>query len=394
MPVMKCQKDGKPGWKWGQSGVCFTGPNARNRALAVGRAIAAQGGKSNMNPMETKRFGGHIIEIKEEHTHNGVPIGIVEGHIAVFSPDQGGIFGMPDRFHPGAFLESLEDHRQRDNRQIRMKDHHGRTIGGFPIEFAHEDAIGLFARGEINLETQLGKEAFSLARQKVLVDFSLGFIAIDDKIDGGFREIFEARIIEGSIVDEPLNQDAVITEVKIIIPFQDLPLAERLAVWNPAAAKDRVKQFTDSKQKPTSEFKSAFVWLDEERSDSFDGYRLPIADVIDGKLVAIPRAIFKAANEMLSRSVTIPEDYTAGVTQHIERYYAKMGLVSPFGLDEKQFFGVEEIKNFTTRDMEKALIDSGAFSRNAAVELASKFNGLRDPESAGSILKELGRINL
>lgn len=42
MPVLSCQKNNKPGHKWGKAGVCFTGPDSRERALAVGRAIAAK----------------------------------------------------------------------------------------------------------------------------------------------------------------------------------------------------------------------------------------------------------------------------------------------------------------------------------------------------------------
>lgn len=342
--------------------------------------------------METKQIGGQVIEIKQED-HDGVPVGIIAGHIAAWTPDTGGMFGLPDRFHPGAFLDSIEDHKRRNNRQIRFKDHHGQVIGGFPIQTVKEDSIGLFGRGEVNLETQSGREVYSLAKQKVLVDFSIGFIAIDDKIDV-YRDIFKANIIEGSIIDEPMNQDAGVTEVKAVVPFQDLPLAERMAVWNPTAAKDRVKDFTGSKSSPEVEFKKAFIWLDEERIDRFDGYKLQIADVVDGELVAIPRAIFKSANEMLSRSSGIPDDESASVIKHLERYYAKMGLVSPFTDDEKQFFGVKEIKNFTRREMERALIDSGSFSKSAAVELASKFNGLREPVGAGDILGELKKIHL
>lgn len=42
MPVMPCQKNNKPGHKWGNAGVCFTGSDSRERALSVGRAIAAK----------------------------------------------------------------------------------------------------------------------------------------------------------------------------------------------------------------------------------------------------------------------------------------------------------------------------------------------------------------
>jgi len=41
MPVMRCQKDGQDGYKWGPEGVCFVGPDAEEKAAEVGRAIKA-----------------------------------------------------------------------------------------------------------------------------------------------------------------------------------------------------------------------------------------------------------------------------------------------------------------------------------------------------------------
>ena len=56
MPVQKC---GKSGWQWGQSGKCFTGPGAREKALKQGRAIEA-------NKDRTKsRMGQLLAAIKE-----------------------------------------------------------------------------------------------------------------------------------------------------------------------------------------------------------------------------------------------------------------------------------------------------------------------------------------
>lgn len=42
MPLMRCQKDGKKGWKWGKSGHCYTGENAKEKAKEQGRAIKAR----------------------------------------------------------------------------------------------------------------------------------------------------------------------------------------------------------------------------------------------------------------------------------------------------------------------------------------------------------------
>lgn len=50
MPVKACEKDGRPGYKWGDEGVCYTYPpeneslrvSARAKALQQGRAIQAR----------------------------------------------------------------------------------------------------------------------------------------------------------------------------------------------------------------------------------------------------------------------------------------------------------------------------------------------------------------
>lgn len=39
MPLKKCNNDGKSGWKWGDSGKCYTGPGAKKAAIKQGVAI-------------------------------------------------------------------------------------------------------------------------------------------------------------------------------------------------------------------------------------------------------------------------------------------------------------------------------------------------------------------
>lgn len=41
MPVQECTKNGKPGYKWGKSGKCYTGGGAKAKAEKQGRAIKA-----------------------------------------------------------------------------------------------------------------------------------------------------------------------------------------------------------------------------------------------------------------------------------------------------------------------------------------------------------------
>jgi hypothetical protein len=42
MPLKECQENNKNGWKWGDSGKCYTGPGAKKKALKQGRAIETQ----------------------------------------------------------------------------------------------------------------------------------------------------------------------------------------------------------------------------------------------------------------------------------------------------------------------------------------------------------------
>ena len=39
MPLKKCSQDKKSGWKWGDSGKCYTGPEGKRQAIKQGVAI-------------------------------------------------------------------------------------------------------------------------------------------------------------------------------------------------------------------------------------------------------------------------------------------------------------------------------------------------------------------
>jgi hypothetical protein len=45
MPVKKCQSGGKSGYKWGNSGKCYTGTGAKAKAERQGKAIYSSGYK-------------------------------------------------------------------------------------------------------------------------------------------------------------------------------------------------------------------------------------------------------------------------------------------------------------------------------------------------------------
>ncbi len=162
--------------------------------------------------------GGYVSGVKVEKI-DGIDTGIVEGYIASKQIENG---RFPDEFRgTNVFAESIQDHENRGGRSITMNFMHVRdAIGHFPIELVREDERGLFGVGHINLEVEKGREVYSLARQKAIRDFSIGWdaktedISFEQKDGRDIRVIHRAQIFEGSLVDEPMNQDAQITAVK------------------------------------------------------------------------------------------------------------------------------------------------------------------------------------
>lgn len=206
--------------------------------------------------------GGVVTNTKTEE-RNGVPVGIVEGYIATWDVDRGDWSGIKDKFLPGAFTKSIARHAA-TGRQIRLKDQHARTIGGFPIESVKQDDRGLFGSGEINLAVQRGAEVFNLAKQGVLTDFSIGWGSDKSKVVEGIREITESEVFEGSIVDEPMNPHANITAVKTEV-FSALDSVDIRAMEH--ALKNGIKFSSKEAKKLIAYFKSVGMLRDEQEDD-------------------------------------------------------------------------------------------------------------------------------
>ena len=152
------------------------------------------------------------VEIKEA-TSSNEKIGVFVGHLATFDKDR-----TDDVFVKGAFTKSIDRHKDNGQRSIRMLGQHDsdQLIGGFPISKVREDEKGLWVEGNINLEVQRGKELFSLMKQGVLSDMSIGFSIPKNgqEFKNGTRFIKEAEIWEGSLVTEPANIKAQIVAIK------------------------------------------------------------------------------------------------------------------------------------------------------------------------------------
>lgn len=114
--------------------------------------------------------------------------------------------------------------------------------------------------------------------------------------------------------------------------FQDLPLADRSREWDADAAEGRVREWAGAQESPNEKYRSAHVWYDDDHADEFTAYKLPIADVVDGRLKAVPRGVMAAAAVMQGArgGVDLPAADRSRVRAHLARYYDKMGDDPPW----------------------------------------------------------------
>jgi hypothetical protein len=117
-----------------------------------------------------------------------------------------------------------------------------------------------------------------------------------------------------------------------VTAFQDLPLADQDRSWDGTAAEKRVRSWAEAEDEPTPQYRDAHVWYDAEKKSNFTAYKLLIADVVDGKLVAVPRAVHAAAAVMQGSrgGIDLPEKDIDRVKSHLAKYYAKLDETPPW----------------------------------------------------------------
>lgn len=62
MPIKQCQINGKSGWKWGDMGTCYTGPDGKKKAIAQAIAIISA------NPKDVSEFEANKISVDYDDT--------------------------------------------------------------------------------------------------------------------------------------------------------------------------------------------------------------------------------------------------------------------------------------------------------------------------------------
>lgn len=120
-----------------------------------------------------------------------------------------------------------------------------------------------------------------------------------------------------------------------VTAFQDLPLAHRDREWDGSAAEKRVREWAGAQDEPNEKYRQAHIWYDKENKDNFTAYKLLIADVINGRLTAVPRGVMAAGAVMQGSrgGVNLPARDIDRVKSHLAKYYAKMDDTAPWDRD-------------------------------------------------------------
>jgi hypothetical protein len=114
--------------------------------------------------------------------------------------------------------------------------------------------------------------------------------------------------------------------------FQDFDLTDPAREWDGDAADKRVRKWADAEDEPNEKYRDAHVWYDADNKDNFTAYKLLICDVVDGKLVVVPRAVMAAGGIMQGArgGIDIPERDVDRVKSHLAKYYNKVGRTPPW----------------------------------------------------------------
>jgi hypothetical protein len=117
-----------------------------------------------------------------------------------------------------------------------------------------------------------------------------------------------------------------------VTAFGDLPLADSDRSWDSDAAEKRVRAWAGAEDAPNARYRDAHVWYDADKKSNFTAYKLLIADVVNGKLVAVPRAVHAAAAVMQGSrgGNNLPRKDIDRVKSHLAKYYAKLDETPPW----------------------------------------------------------------
>lgn len=149
-----------------------------------------------------------VLEIKTLE-----PDGRIEGYGSTFGnpPDTYG-----DVIQPGAFAESLTEHRRKGTRPKMFWQHDMHSPIGSWRDIS-EDGKGLWVQGQLNLAVGQARDAYELLKAGDIDGLSIGYYTLDASPDDkrpGVMLLKRLRLVEVSVVSIGANPAATVDTVK------------------------------------------------------------------------------------------------------------------------------------------------------------------------------------
>jgi len=201
--------------------------------------------------MNTKDLAMEVKAVNEDGTFSGYASTF--GNI-----DLGG-----DMMVKGAFTKTLSDRASK----IKMLWNHdkGNVIGVF--DSIKEDDNGLYVNGQLALKTQQGQEAYELLKMGAIDSMSIGYAVLQDGYDrkNNVRLLKEVKLFEASLVTIPMNEDAMITNVKS--NFDELEQTDKEAVLEFIKS---LKDHTDDANEDVTADVGVDIQIEETKEDDYE----------------------------------------------------------------------------------------------------------------------------
>lgn len=129
----------------------------------------------------------------------------ITGYASVF----GGVDSYGDRIAESAYERTLANR----DRPVQMRwNHFGPIIGKWTL--IKEDDRGLYVEGELTPGHSQASDTAALLKHKAIDGLSIGYFVRDSEMEGPVNVLKEIELIEISVVEEPADLAARISDVK------------------------------------------------------------------------------------------------------------------------------------------------------------------------------------
>jgi HK97 family phage prohead protease len=366
--------------------LLWGGNEGVNWALALRKLskLSKQQMKRKIKKFPTKAIEYKELPLKIKKDETGVDnvrdgMFIVEGYASTFgNADLGNDIVMK-----GAFTESIA---KRKPKLLLAHKQDEAPIGN--ITELYEDERGLYFKAELPIEDdRVGKKIMPQIKVGSLDSFSIGYNVIKASFDkkSGARLLEKLRLFEISFVSLPMNEMAQISYFKSVSGDTELPFASRDYEWNSDEAVNRIREYTDSMEKPSDDYEDYFLYYDDQQEDDLTGYKLPFVDIIDDEPMIVPRAIFAIAGALQGArgGLDIPDSERELIVTIVNNLYERMAqefndetLISPLKMEKKQDLNLQDVNDI--RSLEKVL--KTKFSNDDAKLIIAKLKEIHQRE--------------